>query len=55
MEKYGVDINPEHVKTSEDKLQVSAKCAQCGTPLETSTNVPKCPRCGTEPYESKKP
>jgi exosome complex RNA-binding protein Csl4 len=55
MEKYGVDINPEHVKTSEEKLTTSAKCARCGALLEKVANVPKCPQCGTEPYESKKP
>lgn len=55
MEKYGVDLDNERVKTSDDKLKVEAKCTQCGAPLEATANVPKCPKCGTAPYEPKIP
>lgn len=54
MEKYGVALDPERTKTSEE-LSVLPKCSQCGSPLEASANVHKCPRCGTEPFEPKKP
>ena len=53
MDKYAVDIEPEQVKTSEEKLNVVPRCVTCGAPLEINTNVPKCPRCGTAPYEPK--
>lgn len=51
MEKYGVQLDSESIKTSED-LSVTPKCAACGSQLETTANVPKCPRCGTKPFES---
>lgn len=50
MEKYGVDTT-DTVKVSED-LTVTPKCGACGAPLESTANVPKCPRCGTKPFES---
>lgn len=52
MEKYGVDLDPEQPKTAEE-LRVRPRCASCGVALEVNANVPKCPRCGTEPYEPK--
>ncbi len=54
MEKYGVDLDPEQTKVSEE-ISVQRKCARCGSPLEASANVPKCPKCGTEPFEPNKP
>jgi predicted RNA-binding Zn-ribbon protein involved in translation (DUF1610 family) len=54
MEKYGVQLDPEGVKVSED-LTVTPKCGACGSPLEPTANVPKCPRCGTKPFESAGP
>lgn len=51
MEKYGVEVEKEQVKVSED-LTVKPRCAVCGAPLETSANVPKCPQCGTHPWET---
>lgn len=54
MEKYGVQLDPEGVKTSED-LMVTQKCGSCGSTLEPTANVPKCPRCGTKPFESPGP
>lgn len=51
MEKYGVQLDSESVKVSED-LTVAAKCGACGSALEPISNVPKCPRCGTKPFES---
>lgn len=55
MEKYGVDLDREQVKVSEERTRVNARCAACGTSLETTANVPKCPRCGTKPFEPKQP
>jgi len=55
MEKYAVEIEQEQIKTSEEKVKVQQRCAACGAPLETTSNVPKCPRCGTEPFEPKQP
>lgn len=47
MDKYGVDTT----KVSED-LTVTPRCRDCGSKLEASSNVPKCPRCGTKPFET---
>lgn len=50
MEKYAVRINEELVKTSsKEKL-----CPICSSILLTTTNIPKCPKCGTEPFELKR-
>lgn len=51
MEKYGVDLDSEKTKVSED-LTITPRCGACGSRLESSSNVPKCPRCGTKPFES---
>jgi hypothetical protein len=51
-EKYGVDVGADGTKTSEE-LEVRVKCARCGAPLEETANVPKCPSCGTLPFEDK--
>ncbi len=53
MEKYGVDLDPEQAKVAEERVRVEPKCSTCGRPLDTAANVPKCPSCGTEPYEPK--
>lgn len=53
MEKYGVDTT-DTTKVSED-LTVTPRCRDCGSKLETSSNVPKCPRCGTKPFETPPP
>lgn len=50
MDKYGVDTT-DTTKVSED-LTASPHCGACGSRLESSSNVPKCPRCGTKPFES---
>ncbi len=48
MEKYGVET-----KTQEALMaQVTGECPVCKSKLET-TKPPKCPNCGTEPFESK--
>jgi ribosomal protein S27AE len=50
MEKYAVQINDGLTKlSSKEKL-----CPICSSILLTTTNIPKCPKCGTEPFESKK-
>lgn len=49
MDKYGVDTT-DTTKVSED-LTITACCRTCGSELEKSSNVPKCPRCGTKPFE----
>ncbi len=51
MEKYGVQLDPAVIKTSED-LSVTPRCRICGSELESYSNVPKCPRCGTKPFEA---
>lgn len=53
MDKYGVDTT-DTTKVSED-LTVTPCCRDCGSKLETSSNVPKCPRCGTKPFETPLP
>lgn len=47
-EKLGVVEDKTHaVKTA----TVDDRCPNCGAKLEETANVPKCPRCGTEPFE----
>lgn len=41
MEKYGVTVEKQ------------AKCPICGSDLNTETNPPTCPKCGTEGIEKK--
>ena len=53
MSKYGV-VEPENLrddKTADEKG--TEVCPVCRTPIETleTTNVKKCPNCGTLPFE----
>ena len=51
MDKYGV------VTKDDDLTKTAAKkgtCPQCGADLDPKANVPKCPKCGTAPFESRK-
>jgi rubrerythrin len=47
-EKLGVVVTKpeEGVKTGAADV-----CPRCGKPVDRSGNVPKCPQCGTEPFE----
>jgi ribosomal protein S27AE len=49
MEKYGVDEGGEELEK-----KASAGCPQCGGKVEKHGNVLTCPKCGTEPFETKK-
>ena len=53
MEKYGVQIDDEKVKTAEERP--STECPDCKTLLRPSeeTGVLFCPKCGTQPFEQK--
>ena len=46
MEKYGVDLGNE----AELVAKVTGECPSCKSALE-STSPPKCPNCGTKPFE----
>lgn len=48
MEKLGVVIDDEKSKTA----SAGKGCPSCGSQLEKS-DYPKCPRCGTAPFEKK--
>lgn len=50
MAKYGVDEVGSGTKTADAQ---TGHCPQCGLKLESAatTNVLKCPRCGTLPFE----
>jgi len=48
MEKLGVVIDDEKSKTA----SAAKGCPRCGSKLEQS-DYPKCPRCGTAPFEKK--
>lgn len=48
MEKYGV-VTEEEKKASEKKK--TSDCPKCDSDLSKSSNVPKCPTHGTEPFE----
>lgn len=49
MEKYGVKVDETKQKTA----STQKTCPACGSQLvpEGTTNVPKCPKCGTRPFE----
>jgi hypothetical protein len=47
MEKYGVEIDKEKVKTAGAKKV----CPECGAELSFITTPPTCPNCGTKPFE----
>ena len=52
MEKFGVDVDESLSKeASGDQKKL---CPACGAALLPSddTNVPRCPACGTEPFET---
>jgi len=49
MEKYGVQIDEKKEKTAGTKKT----CPKCGAVLD-SVFPPKCPACGTEPFEKKR-
>jgi rubrerythrin len=50
MEKYSVETKSEAALLA----QVTGECPDCKSKLET-TKPPKCPSCGTKPFESKEP
>lgn len=54
MEKYGVDVDAE-IPATEKRAEPAPRvaCPKCTAPLEAreGVNVPKCPKCGTEPFE----
>ncbi len=50
MEKFGVDTE-EEPKTGAAGSSVRPVCPDCGATLEQASNVPKCPKCGTKPFE----
>jgi predicted RNA-binding Zn-ribbon protein involved in translation (DUF1610 family) len=53
MEKYAVEIKEEDTKEkTANKRNLS--CSFCGSKLEIESNVPKCPKCGTSPWEATK-
>ncbi len=50
MEKYGVETKTDAALVA----QVTGTCPVCKAELETK-KPPKCPNCGTEPFENKEP
>ena len=50
MEKLGVQYDEEKSKTA----STWKACPSCGHSLE-SQNPPKCPECGTKPFEARPP
>jgi ribosomal protein S27E len=49
MEKLGVDVDPEAIKTASEKAQPT--CPSCDRVLLNNVNVPTCLHCGTKPFE----
>jgi ribosomal protein S27AE len=49
MEKYGVKTDDEKTKTASKK----PVCPECGAEVDLTSNVPKCPKDGTRPFEKK--
>jgi len=51
MDKYAVATDEEKTKTAH--LLHKDLCPNCEQPLEEESAIPKCPKCGTEPFERK--
>lgn len=51
MDKYAVEVDPAAVKTASQGKEPT--CPTCGGQLTAGANVPRCPRCGTKPFEVK--
>lgn len=49
MEKYGVEQDQSTGKTAAK----AGTCPQCGQQLDADSAVPKCPKCGTKPFEKR--
>lgn len=50
MDKYGVTIEEDSDKTK--TAAATQHCPDCGAELEKG-GVPKCPNCGTRPFEKR--
>jgi len=52
MEKLGVETDEKLTKEASGDKKL---CPRCGSPLlpATESNVPRCPDCGTEPFEAR--
>lgn len=51
MEKLGVEVDENQTKEASGEPKTT--CPQCGSALghRAHTNVPHCPKCGTQPFE----
>jgi predicted RNA-binding Zn-ribbon protein involved in translation (DUF1610 family) len=56
MEKFGVEtVTTNTQKEAADKQEAQVTCPSCGAALLPweDNNVPRCPACGTRPFEAK--
>jgi hypothetical protein len=54
MEKYAVVTGKDRDGEKTASVGPSTRyCPTCGVPLVKGANVPKCPKCGTKPFERK--
>lgn len=53
MEKLGVKTDEQLSKEASGEARKA--CPRCGSSLlpQDETNVPRCPKCGTEPFEER--
>ena len=51
MDKYAVVEEPK--SHNEKTAGPTNSCPYCGMRLEETSNVSKCPRCGTRPFEKR--
>jgi ribosomal protein L37AE/L43A len=51
MDKLGVDVDESQTKEASGEPKTT--CPKCGAALvhRALTNVPQCPKCGTQPFE----
>ena len=47
MDKYSVNTERDMTKHGSE-----GECPSCGSALNQQSNPPKCPKCGTEPFET---
>lgn len=52
MDKYAVQTDQDKIKMATAGADQDL-CPKCERALDTTSNVPRCPNCGTEPFEKK--
>ncbi|MCA8939386.1 MAG: hypothetical protein KDB07_06250 [Planctomycetes bacterium] len=52
MDKYAVVVDDN--KEPREKTAADKSCPRCGRALDPASSVPRCPNCGTAPFEKER-